>query len=112
MNETDYNARLYEKTKAEQDKHRDRLLHQEPPEILNHTYEYTMREDIIIAVDEMNISQKQARALLKSPCPLADIFEVFRNRESDHMENIRDTAESMANRIVREDFKKSQRESR
>ena len=27
MNETDYNARLYEKMKAEQDKYRDWLLH-------------------------------------------------------------------------------------
>ena len=48
MSETDYNARLYEKMKAEQDKYRDWLLHQEPPEILNHTYEYTMREDIVM----------------------------------------------------------------
>ena len=40
MSETDYNARLYEKMKAEQDKYRDWLLHQEPSEILNHTYEY------------------------------------------------------------------------
>lgn len=39
MNETDYNARFYEKMKAEQDKYRDRLLH---------TYEYTMREDIVM----------------------------------------------------------------
>ena len=39
MNETDYNARLYEKMKAEQDKYRDWLLHQEPSEILNHTYD-------------------------------------------------------------------------
>lgn len=108
----DYKEELYEKMMSEQDKYRDWLLSQPPSEILNHTYEYTMREDIIIAVDEMDISQKQARALLKSPCPLADIFEVFRNRESDHMENIRDTAENMANRIVREDFKKKQRGSR
>ena len=48
MNETDYNARLYEKMKAEQDKYRDWLLHQEPSEILNHNYEYTMREDIVL----------------------------------------------------------------
>lgn len=48
MNEIDYNARLYEKMKAEQDKYRDWLLHQEPAEILNHTYEYTMREDIVL----------------------------------------------------------------
>ena len=40
MNETDYNARLYEKMKAEQDKYRDWLVHQEPSEILNHTYEW------------------------------------------------------------------------
>ena len=39
MNETDYNARLYEKMKAEQDKYRDWLLH---------TDEYTMREDIVM----------------------------------------------------------------
>ena len=40
MSKTDYNARLYEKMKAEQDKYRGWLLHQEPPEILNHTYEF------------------------------------------------------------------------
>ncbi len=51
MNETDYNARLYEKMKAEQNKYRDRLLHKEPSEILNHTYEYTMREDIAMCID-------------------------------------------------------------
>ena len=39
MSVKDNNARLYEKMKAEQDKYRDWLLHQEPPEILNHTYE-------------------------------------------------------------------------
>ena len=46
MGETDYNAQLYDKMKAEQDKYRDWLLSQPPEEILNHTYEYTMREDI------------------------------------------------------------------
>lgn len=40
MSVTDYNARLYEKMKAKQDKYRGWLLHQEPSEILNHTYEY------------------------------------------------------------------------
>ena len=35
MNETDYNARLYEKMKAEQDKYRDWLKGQPPEEILH-----------------------------------------------------------------------------
>ncbi len=50
MSVTDYNARLYEKMKTEQDKYRGWLLHQEPSEILNHTYEYTMREDIVMCI--------------------------------------------------------------
>ena len=40
MNNTDYNARLYEKMKAEQDRYRDWLLYQGPAEILNHTYTF------------------------------------------------------------------------
>ena len=40
MSVTDYNARLYEKMKAEQDKYRDWLVRQEPSEILDHTYEW------------------------------------------------------------------------
>ena len=62
MNETDYNARLYEKMKAEQDKYRDWLLHQEPSEILNHTYEYTMWEDIVMCMEELELEPEKARA--------------------------------------------------
>ena len=49
MSETDYNARLYEKMKAEQDKYRDWLVRQEPSEILEHTYEY-----IVVAFNDWN----------------------------------------------------------
>lgn len=54
MGETDYNALLYDKMKAEQDKYKDWLLSQPPEEILNHTYEYTMREDIVMCMEEMD----------------------------------------------------------
>ena len=55
MNETDYNARLYEKMKAEQDKYRDRLLH---------PYEYTMREDIVMCMEELELEPEKARAFI------------------------------------------------
>ncbi len=45
----DCNTALYEKMAAEQDKFRDWLKSQPPEEILNHTYEYTIREDIVMA---------------------------------------------------------------
>lgn len=81
MNETDYNARLYEKMKAEQDKYRDWLLHQEPSEILNHTYEYTMREDLVMCMEELELEPEKARALLRSPCPLSDVYAVRAEEE-------------------------------
>ena len=43
---TDKNTALYEKMAAEQDKFRDWLKSQPPEEILKHTYEYTVREDV------------------------------------------------------------------
>ena len=100
MSETDYNARLYEKMKAEQDKYRDWLLHQEPPEILNHTYEYTMREDIVMCMEELELEPEKARALLRSPCPLSDVNKEFRDRETEHMDTIRDSIETEADKLV------------
>ena len=84
MSVTDHSARLYEKMKAEQDKYRDRLLHQEPSEILDHTYEYTMREDIVMCMEELELEPEKARALLRSPCPLSDVYKDFRDRETEH----------------------------
>lgn len=106
------NTQLFEKMQVEQSKYRDWLLSLPPAEILNHTYEYTMREDILVLMESEDLTEKQAKALLKSPCPLSDCYEVFADREDGHMDNIRDSVESMANRIIREDFKKAQRESR
>ena len=110
MSVKDYNARLYEKMKAEQDKYRDWLLHQEPSEILNHTYEYTVREDILMTLEVNDLSDKQCRALLKSPSPLGDVFKDFEKRETGYMNEVRDTLECRANKVIREDFLKSQAE--
>ena len=112
MSETDYNARLYEKMKAEQDKYRDWLLHQEPPEILNHTYEYTMREDIVMCMEELELETEKARALLRSTCPLSDVYKEFRDRETEHMDTIRDAIETEADKSLQRQEKKQQRESR
>ena len=70
MGETDYNALLYDKMKDEQDKYRDWLLSQPPEEILNHTYEYTMREDIVVCMEELELSPKQARLCSAPPARL------------------------------------------
>lgn len=106
------NTRLYEKMEAEQQQYREWLLTQPPDEILNHTYEYTMRQDILMAMEEMSLSDRQARALLKSPCPLADVYKYFCNQEHGHMEQIRSAIECGANKVMREEFIASRRAER
>ncbi len=109
MNKRDYCSELYDKMKAEQDKYREWLLSQSPSEILDHTYEYTMREDIVMAMEDLELTPKQAKALLKSPCPLADVFEEFKDRETEHMDTIRDSIETRANEVIK---RENARESR
>ena len=60
MNTNDLNTALYEKMAAEQDKFRDWLKSQPPEEVLNHAYEYTIREDIVMAI---RTSGKKAEAV-------------------------------------------------
>ena len=50
MNTNNLNTALFEKMTAEQDKFRDWLKSQSPEEVLNHAYEYTIREDIVMAM--------------------------------------------------------------
>lgn len=108
MTNEELNTRLYEKMFEEQEKYRGWLLSQPPEEILNHTYEYTVREDILMTLEVNDLSDKQCRALLKSPCPLGDVFKDFEKRETGYMNEVRDTLECRANKVIREDFLKSQ----
>ena len=112
MTNEELNTMLYQKMSAEQQQYREWLINQPPDEILRHCAEYTVREDIVLALEEFDLSDKQCKALLKSPAPLEDVFNAFEKRESDYMDTIRDTIECRANAVIRQDFLRSQRESR
>ncbi len=96
MDNEKLNTALYEKLFAEQEKYRGWLLSQPPEEILKHAYEYTIREDILLALEYHDLSNERAAVLLESPSPLADVFADFENIETNHMDNIRDCIESRA----------------
>ena len=101
MNATDWNTALFEKMSDEQDKFRDWLKSQPPEEILHHTYEYTVREDIVMAMEELELTDAQAQALLDSPTPLADVYRYFEKLETGHMDVIRDSIENRADDVCR-----------
>ena len=96
------NTALYEKMFAEQENFRSWLLSQPPEEILNHTYEYTVREDILMALKCNDLESAQARILLSSPSPLQDVFSEFEHRETDYMDVVRDCMESRAGELLQQ----------
>ena len=85
---------------AEQESFRDWLKGQPPEEILNHAYEYTIREDILLSLEYHNLSDAQIDALMESPSPLADVFKDFEKLETHHMETVWDCLENRADAIL------------
>ena len=74
MTNEELNTALYKKVFAEQEKYREWLLSQPPDEILNHCYEYTVREDIVLALEEYDLSDKQCKAPSRAPEALQESF--------------------------------------
>jgi len=98
---------LQEKMSEELDKFRDWLLTQPPAEILNHTFEYTTKSDIVLLMDNVELSSKQLDALLSSPTPLEDTYKAFRDMDTGLMDIIQSCLEERADILL-----KSQPEAR
>lgn len=109
MTNEELNTALYEKMFSEQETYRAWLLTQPPEEILNHTYEYTVREDILMSLEYNSLPNTQVRALLKSPSPLADVFAAWEDRETSYMEEIWQTVTGRAKEETQK-FRNAQKE--
>lgn len=94
---------LCEKMRVEQSAYCLWLTAQPPEEILNHAYEYSVREDIILATEEMNLTLAQVRALLKSPAPLADVYKDFSKLETDYMSIVAQCVEDRADDLLKKE---------
>lgn len=101
MNTNDLNTALYEKMVSEQDKYRNWLKDQPAAEVLNHAYEYTVREDIVMAMEDMELNDAQVQALLETPTPLADVYHYFEKLETDYMDVIRDSIINRADDVCK-----------
>lgn len=112
MTNEEINTALYHKMFAEQERFKAYLLTVSPHEVLQQAYEYVCREDILLAMENNDLSSKQAAALMKSDTPLVDVFQKWDEWETGHMDDIWNAVEAQANEILRADFKASRREER
>lgn len=108
MTNEELNTALYQKMFAEQETYRDWLLSQPPEEILKHTYEYTVREDILMSLENNDLTDAQAAAFLKSPGALDDVFHEFENRETGYMDTVLDCMTDRANTLVQREQEQRQ----
>ena len=103
MADTELSSKLYEKMSAEQDKFRSWLLEQPPADILLHAVEYTVREDILMEMEALELPDDQARALLASPDAMSDIYKTFSKMvDTGHMDVVRESIEDRADELSME----------
>ena len=105
MNKKVFNAQLFQKMSAAQDKYRDWLLEQPPMEILFHAYEYSVREDIMMMMENKDLTEAQAKALLKSPSPLEDVYKAWEKQDTGYMGDLWATMENRADEVIQREQK-------
>ena len=97
---------------TEQKKFHEWLLTQPPNVILDHAYEYSIKEDMMVEMEVLELPEAQTRALLKSRTPLADVYQEWSKTETHHMEDLRDVIEARADAVIRAEKEKGQRGER
>lgn len=102
MTNEEMHTALYERFSAEQDNYKTWLLKQPPKEILNHAYEYTVREDILMTMENIELCPEQAAALLWKGTTLNDLYRSFTKIETGYMEILSETVENTAKDILKE----------
>ena len=103
---------LYERMAAEQQKYKAWLLEQPPNVILDNTCKFTVREDIVMELEVLELTDAQAAALLRSRTPLSDVYKAWQQAETNHMNDVRYVIEARADTVIRAEKEKGQREER
>ena len=81
---------------AEQEDFRKWLMSQPPEIILEHAYEYKLKEDILLSLEYNDLEDIKAEALLRLDQPLQKVYERLDSRETGYMDSVWDTIEECA----------------
>lgn len=100
MTQKELNAALFDKMNEEMKQFSNWLLTQPPEEILNHSYEYATKFDIIADIECLELSTERARALLQSDTPLNDVYKAYDKQETFAMDIITNCIESRADAVI------------
>ena len=84
-----------------------------PVEVLDKTYEYVCRENILMAMENNDVNNAQAKALLKAPTSLTDVYNKYASWEhGGQQEEIWNAVEARSGEVLRAEFAAAQRSER
>ena len=107
------NTQLYQKMYAEQEQYKAYLLTLPSAEILEHASEYICRENILIAMEDNDLNNARATALLKSSTPLADVYNTYAGWEhSRQQQEIWNAVEARSGEVLRAESAAARRAER
>ena len=107
----DYNELLCEKVQKEFDEYKEMLMKKTQEEVFNHSYETTIKEDMVSILESEDFTQTEAKALYKLEYPLDACYQEWLDNDMSNMENLRDTINDRVKIAIKEQ-KKNERESR
>ena len=95
------NQKLAEKVQRELAAFREDILNKSPQEIYDAAYQVIIKSDIAECFSDVDYSPQAAKALMKSPNLLQDIYEEWIGREDSHMDELRQTVADFKSYMVK-----------
>ncbi len=99
MTKDQLNAALYSKMYNEQEHFKSMLRSSSPEVVMQYSYELVVREDIMLSLEENDLTPQQCKALLKQKKPLSELYLAWENGESNHMQEILSCIENKADEL-------------
>ncbi len=100
MTTEELNFNLFAKMNNEMREFYEWLKTQPADEIIKHAYEYAVKFDILSGLEEINLSEARARALLSLATPLDDIYQAYDDQGLTLIDLMMETVESHADEVI------------
>ena len=95
------NQKLVDRVQREFADFREDILSKSPQEIYDAAYQIIIKNDIAECFSEAEYSPQAAKALMKSPNLLQDIYEDWLEKDDSHMEDLRQTIADFKSYMVK-----------
>lgn len=95
------NQRLTDKVQRELSAFQEEMLGKPPQEIYDAAYQIALKNDIAECFSETDYSPQAAKALLKSPNLLQEVYDEWLETDYTHMEDLRQTITDFKDYMVK-----------